>query len=233
MNPDYLSVRSSRITSLSTGTFREFVSLLTALNCSIVGRLPWVCLLVVFIAAPLGIVYSRRGILGSVATAIALFFSLVFFSSLFVALGKGNRISPVLATWGPLTAYFLVGLGLFMVSVDQPGSPKVKLPGRADAGERVGNQVESHCCARTGRRFQEGEYFYTLLFREEGFRREDISEEAWSARNENIEPFSFGAQNMKARHRLSSLLEAMQKTCCDISWRRGTLIREMHASSWR
>ena len=36
--------------------------------------LPWVCLLVVFIAAPLGIVYSRRGILGSVATAIALFF---------------------------------------------------------------------------------------------------------------------------------------------------------------
>ena len=49
-----------------------------------------------------------------------------------------------------------------------------------------------HCCARTGRRFQEGEYFYTLLFREEeGFRREDISEEAWSARNENIEPFSF------------------------------------------
>ena len=49
-----------------------------------------------------------------------------------------------------------------------------------------------HCCARTGRQFQEGEYFYTLLFREEeGFRREDISEEAWSARNENIEPFSF------------------------------------------
>jgi hypothetical protein len=49
-----------------------------------------------------------------------------------------------------------------------------------------------HCCARTGRQFEEGEYFYTLLFREgEGFRREDISEEAWANRNENIEPFSF------------------------------------------
>jgi hypothetical protein len=34
--------------------------------------------------------------------------------------------------------------------------------------------------------------FHTLLFRDgEGFRREDISEEAWANRNENIEPFSF------------------------------------------
>ena len=47
-------------------------------------------------------------------------------------------------------------------------------------------------CARTGRPFQPGEQFYTLLFREgEGFRREDLSEEAWAARNENIRPFSF------------------------------------------
>jgi hypothetical protein len=47
-------------------------------------------------------------------------------------------------------------------------------------------------CARTDRPFQPGEQFYTLLFREgEGFRREDLSEEAWTARNENIRPFSF------------------------------------------
>jgi hypothetical protein len=47
-------------------------------------------------------------------------------------------------------------------------------------------------CARTGRAFQSGEQFYTLLFREgEGFRREDLSEEAWAQRNENITPFSF------------------------------------------
>jgi len=47
-------------------------------------------------------------------------------------------------------------------------------------------------CARTGRPFEPGEQFYTLLFREgEGFRREDLSEEAWAARNENIRPFSF------------------------------------------
>lgn len=47
-------------------------------------------------------------------------------------------------------------------------------------------------CARTQRAFKPGEQFYTLLFRErEGFRREDLSEEAWAQRNENIRPFSF------------------------------------------
>jgi hypothetical protein len=47
-------------------------------------------------------------------------------------------------------------------------------------------------CARTQRPFEAGEQFYTLLFREgEGFRREDLSEEAWQQRNENIRPFSF------------------------------------------
>lgn len=47
-------------------------------------------------------------------------------------------------------------------------------------------------CSATNREFVEGELFYTLLFAEgDGFRREDLSEEAWSARNENIQPFSF------------------------------------------
>ena len=45
---------------------------------------------------------------------------------------------------------------------------------------------------RLNDRSQPGEQFYTLLFREgEGFRREDLSEEAWTQRNENIRPFSF------------------------------------------
>ena len=50
----------------------------------------------------------------------------------------------------------------------------------------------SDVCTTTKRPFLEGEYFYTLLFRDgDGFRREDLSEEAWAARNENIQPFSF------------------------------------------
>ncbi|HJT80218.1 MAG TPA: hypothetical protein VJ719_03390 [Chthoniobacterales bacterium] len=57
----------------------------------------------------------------------------------------------------------------------------------------------SDVCTATNRPFQEGEYFYTLLFREaDGFRREDLSEEAWAARNENIQPFSFWRSRFEA-----------------------------------
>jgi len=44
----------------------------------------------------------------------------------------------------------------------------------------------------TQRPFVSGEYFYTLLYHgADGYRREDLSEEAWQRRNENIRPFSF------------------------------------------
>jgi hypothetical protein len=47
-------------------------------------------------------------------------------------------------------------------------------------------------CAATQRPFAPGEYFYTLLFHDaDGYRREDLSEEGWANRNENIQPFSF------------------------------------------
>jgi hypothetical protein len=47
-------------------------------------------------------------------------------------------------------------------------------------------------CAVTNRPFVPGEYFYTLLYHDaDGYRREDLSEEAWRNRNENIQPFSF------------------------------------------
>ncbi len=51
----------------------------------------------------------------------------------------------------------------------------------------------AHGCTRTDKPFVEGEFFHTLLFREDdgSFRREDLCEEAWQSRNENIAPFSF------------------------------------------
>ncbi|HXA10198.1 MAG TPA: hypothetical protein VNW28_09455 [Chthoniobacterales bacterium] len=53
-------------------------------------------------------------------------------------------------------------------------------------------QHRAEACAVTGRPFAPGENFYTLLFREgAGFRRQDLSEEAWRQRNENLQPFSF------------------------------------------
>jgi hypothetical protein len=55
-------------------------------------------------------------------------------------------------------------------------------------------QSRSGQCAATGRDFAEGEFFYTLLFRErDGFRREDLSEDAWKERQAGAgeQPFSF------------------------------------------
>src|SRR5262249_30054897 len=63
--------------------------------------LPWTCLVVVCIAAPLGIGYSRRGVLASVATAVVLVFAMNFLTHLFLALGEGERVSPLIAAWTP------------------------------------------------------------------------------------------------------------------------------------
>ena len=50
----------------------------------------------------------------------------------------------------------------------------------------------SDVCTLTQRPFREDEFFYTAIFREgDGFRREDICEEAWAARPEEPAPFSF------------------------------------------
>jgi lipopolysaccharide export system permease protein len=128
MNPDYLSVPELKDYLVFNKDFPEVRLAPYRTQLQYRWALPWVCLLVVFIAAPLGIVYSRRGILGGVAAAIGLFFSLVFFSSLFVALGKGNRISPWLATWGPMAVYLLIGLGLLWFRSTNRDLPKIKLP---------------------------------------------------------------------------------------------------------
>lgn len=72
--------------------------------------LPWTCFVVVFIASPLGIVFSRRGVLGGVAWSIFIFFGMVFLTNFFLALGKGARIPPIAAAWTPNALFALIGL---------------------------------------------------------------------------------------------------------------------------
>ena len=74
--------------------------------------LPWTCFVVAIMATPLGIGFSRRGILASVAAAIALVFSMNFLTHLFLALGEGDRVSPVTAAWTPNLIFFAIGLYL-------------------------------------------------------------------------------------------------------------------------
>jgi len=74
--------------------------------------LPWTCLVVVCIAAPLGLSYSRRGVLASVSSAVVLVFSMNFLTHLFLALGEGDRISPIVAAWMPNLVFAAIGLYL-------------------------------------------------------------------------------------------------------------------------
>jgi LPS export ABC transporter permease LptG len=75
--------------------------------------LPWTCLVVVFVAAPLGIGYSRRGVLGSVASAIILVFLHAYLMThLFLALGEGDHISAWVAAWTPNLTFTVIGLYL-------------------------------------------------------------------------------------------------------------------------
>ena len=78
--------------------------------------LPWMCMVVVLIAAPLGIVYQRRSVIVGVASAIILFLFFIFFDNLFHALGRGDRgISPFWAAWTTDLCFALVGLILLRV----------------------------------------------------------------------------------------------------------------------
>lgn len=129
MKADFLSVPELRDYLLYNADFPEHRLAGYRTHLHYRWALPTVCLLVVFVAAPCAIVYSRRGVLGGVAMAIALFFMLVFFSSLFIALGKGARVPPVVAAWGPLAVFFLIGLFLLWLRTTNRELPKLRLPG--------------------------------------------------------------------------------------------------------
>ena len=91
--------------------------------------LPWTCLVVIFIAGPMGVVIGRRGIMGGVATAMLLFAGLIFSSSLFIALGKGDRIPGWVAGWGPILIFLAIGVFLFWIKATGRELPKLRLPG--------------------------------------------------------------------------------------------------------
>ncbi len=72
--------------------------------------LPWTCAVVALIAGALGVGYSRRGVLSSVAAAILLVFAMNFMSHFFLALGEGARVSSQIAAWTPNIIFGVIGL---------------------------------------------------------------------------------------------------------------------------
>lgn len=113
LQPDYMSVQ-------------ELVSYLKAHEAVAKGKLaafrtqlfhrfayPMQCLIAVILAAPLGVSYSRRGVLGGVAGAIFALIGLVFLNQLFLSLGKGLKIAAWLTVWLPHIILGAIGLILF------------------------------------------------------------------------------------------------------------------------
>jgi lipopolysaccharide export LptBFGC system permease protein LptF len=74
---------------------------------------PFRCIVVVLIAAPLGIVYSRRGFLGGIAYAIFIFAGIFFLTSTFQTAGEGAYMPPVAAAW--LANFLFAGVGAVLL----------------------------------------------------------------------------------------------------------------------
>ena len=88
---------------------------------------PFQALIVVFIGAPLAIVFSRRGVIGGVAAAIFLYAGLLLSTYLFLALGKGWRINALVSGWGPNAFFFLIGLALLYYRSTNRDFPTLKI----------------------------------------------------------------------------------------------------------
>jgi lipopolysaccharide export system permease protein len=70
----------------------------------------WAGLVAVLLGGPLGIGFSRRGIIGGIAAAIFTFVSLFFLNDFFLALGRGGHVTPQVAAWSPTVTLGLIGM---------------------------------------------------------------------------------------------------------------------------
>ena len=125
MDAEQLSVPELREYLASNADFPD--SQLAAFRTHLQHRwaLPFTCLAVVFIAAPMGIVYSRRAVLASVAGSIFIFFGFLFCMFFFLALGKGNHLSPVAAAWIPNAVLVVIGTYLLYLRSTNREVPKL------------------------------------------------------------------------------------------------------------
>ncbi len=87
--------------------------------------LPLTCFTVIFIAAPLGIVFSRRAVLASVASSLFIFFGYIFMMFLFLALGKGGHVPPIVAAWTPNAVLFIIGAYLLFLRSTNREMPRL------------------------------------------------------------------------------------------------------------
>lgn len=74
---------------------------------------PLICIITILLAAPLGIVFSRRGVSGGVSIALFLCAGMIFASSFFLTFGEAGKLPPAIAAWSTNIMFSLIALYLF------------------------------------------------------------------------------------------------------------------------
>lgn len=87
---------------------------------------PLACLSMILVAAPLGIVYSRRGVMGGVTGAICIFAMMYVMRGTFLAMGHSGYMPPFLAAWVTNVVVAAIGLVLLWFRARNREIPKLK-----------------------------------------------------------------------------------------------------------
>lgn len=95
-------------------------------NLQFIFAEPATCFVMLLAAAPLGIVYSRRGAMAGVTGAIGIFALMYVLQTTLVALGQADGISPFFAAWGTNFLIAAMGAGLLWFRARNREVPALK-----------------------------------------------------------------------------------------------------------
>lgn len=87
---------------------------------------PAACIVLMLVSAPLGIVYSRRGGMGGVTAAIAVFALMFVMRGTFLAMGHSSRMPPFFAAWSTNIVIGTVGFTMLWLKAQNREIPKLR-----------------------------------------------------------------------------------------------------------
>ncbi len=87
---------------------------------------PAACIVLMLVSAPLGIVYSRRGGMGGVTSAIAVFALMFVMRGTFLAMGHSSRMPPFFAAWTTNIVIGTVGFAMLWIKAQNREVPKIR-----------------------------------------------------------------------------------------------------------
>jgi LPS export ABC transporter permease LptG/LPS export ABC transporter permease LptF len=108
--PDYFETEQPVAEMMTVGQLRRYVQELSASGLNVVPQavelhrkmaFPFVTFVMALLAVPFGVSMGRRGTLYGIGIGIVLALSYWIVSSVFVAIGKGGLLTPLLAGWAP------------------------------------------------------------------------------------------------------------------------------------